>query len=556
MNSSEVTRLRKAGQLDEAHELALRLMAEQPDDVWNRRAFSWVLYALMKRELDNNNLPTAQAHFAAFEALGMPTEETMLHENFGHYRLRFHKKAQQADACAQQKDYAKALDILWGIFRQDETLAALPDLQYKIAWEIWHNLRTLPPDTGPALRRLNELTQMYRQLQSIKKPDLVHSVILSELLRLPQLVRSNFDLLDWFRFWIIPDHFAEKDWLPYVTQDKQLPSNAEKACNAWSKVLVENAGRMPEQELEDAIQRLETVAQAHPEFTWLPYYIGKIRLSGAGDHAAARQWLLPFVRIKHTEFWAWDLLAEAWIGESDDKAMACLCKALSCRTEPQFLVKVRLRLIQFLVKQQDYDHAKFEIETLIQLKESRKEQLPGDLIRLPLAPWYAAAANPGPQAQTAWYRSFLPLAESLVFADDLISGPAVVEGVDPNTGAVYFALRTDVRGRFPSRRFPKIAFKPGDLLFLKVLKKERNGQSFWELLSLEHTTQWPPNDLFREFTGPFRQFGKQPVGKVEEAFVPSHIVKARQLTDGQTATVRAVWAFDPKKQQYGWKAVR
>lgn len=556
MNSSDVTRLRKNGQLDEAHQLALQLMAEHPDDIWNRRAYAWVLYALMKRDLEAGLTDAAKAHFSDFEALQMPADETMLHDNFGHYQLRFHAGIQKAEALSAEKCYAEALDLLWNMRRSDPDLAGLPDLQYKIAWEIWHNLRALPPDTGPALRHVQELTGMYRQLSAIKKPDLVHSVILSELLRLPPAVKQNFDFSDWFRFWIIPDHFSEKDLLPYVTKDAQWPSLAEKACNAWSKALVENAARMPAPELEAALHRLEDMAQAHTGFVWLPYFIGKIRLAGAaGDQAAARAWLTPFVKQKHTEFWAWDLLADAW--SKDDPALAqdCLCKALICRTEPHFLAKVRLKLIQSLIRKADYNHARYEVETLIRLKQEREEPLPGDLIRLPQAPWYADAVNEGAQAQNDWYRLAAVRAEELVFADEMLLEVGVVEGMDRNTGAVYFALRPDVRGRFPAKRFPKMRFQPGDVFLFKLLKKIKNDRIFWEILALEPTREMPSPEICRDFKGPFLQFGQQPVGKVADAFVPAHIVRALDLQNGQPASVRVVWAFDPKRQAYGWKAV-
>lgn len=556
MNSTDVTRLRKAGQLEEARELALRLLAEQPEDIWNRRAWAWVLYAFMKKEWDAGNHSAAKAHFDAFEALQMPADDTMLHDSFNHYRLRFQPAVQRAEAAVQNKDYREALKVLWNLFQKDEQLAALPDMHTKIAWEIWHNLRELPPDTGAAIRQVNELTRMYRQLRLLPMPGLVHSVVLSQLLRLPQMVRDNFDFLEWFRFWIIPGHFQEKDLLPYVTAEFQLPSTAEKACNAWSKALVAKARELPEEEMASALDRLETMARQQPSFTWLPYYIGKIRLAASQSKDSARQWLLPFVRLKHTEFWAWDLLADSWLPQDPDAAEACLCKALSCRTEPHFLTKVRLRLIQLLVNRQAYDQAKYEIETLTRLKQERNEQLAGDLIRLPQAPWYAAAVNTGHEAQKAWYRRGAVRAEQLVFANDMLQGPGVIEGIDRNTGAVYFALRPEVRGRFPAKRFARIQFRPGDVFRFKLLKKLKNDQAFWEILAVENTRELPPPEICRDFSGPFQQFGQQPVGKVGEAFVPSHIVRALSLQNGQPATVRAVWALDPKRKEYGWKAVR
>lgn len=508
VNQSDITRLRKEGKLKEAHSLALEGMAHQPEDIWIRRAYCWVLYAMTKQCLEKGDLKEAAGHFETFLTLKMPADETILYENFNHFALRLHPKAIKAKKLSEEKKYKEALRMLWDLL-EEENLKTLPDLHIRIAWEIWHVLKTLEEASGPNLKALEKLTEQYRQLTYLPRPSLAHSVVLGQLLRLPEGLRGSFDFGEWFKFWRIPEDFMEKDWLPY----NQAPSLAERACNAWSRSLVQKGRFLPPEEVASALEKLEAIADAHPGFTWLPYFTAKIRLAtSTGSPEEARARLLPFVRSKHTEFWAWDLLADAFPPEETAMIEACLCKALSCKADPKYLVKVTARLGR--------------IRNQMGIQED--------------APLEEGAAR----------------AEEFVFGNNRVQGTAVVEGIDRNTGAVYFALSREIRGRFPSRKYPKWNFQTGDLFDVKLLQVDKNEKTFWEVRSVEPATGMPHEDAFRLFSGKFKQNKGQAFGFVEDAFVPPPLVSRNKLSPGQEIQIWAIWALDPRKNQHSWKAIK
>ena len=47
---SNITNLRKAGNLTAAYELAKKCLDEKPDDIWNKRNMAWVLYDFAKQK--------------------------------------------------------------------------------------------------------------------------------------------------------------------------------------------------------------------------------------------------------------------------------------------------------------------------------------------------------------------------------------------------------------------------------------------------------------------------------------------------------------------------
>ena len=56
MSSKEVTQLRKEGKLDEAFMLALENYNKEPDNIWNKRALSWIYYDFCRSEEHTSEL--------------------------------------------------------------------------------------------------------------------------------------------------------------------------------------------------------------------------------------------------------------------------------------------------------------------------------------------------------------------------------------------------------------------------------------------------------------------------------------------------------------------
>ena len=51
----DITTMCKAGQVQEAYELALANMAENPSDAWAQRGVGWALYYLIRKDAENGH---------------------------------------------------------------------------------------------------------------------------------------------------------------------------------------------------------------------------------------------------------------------------------------------------------------------------------------------------------------------------------------------------------------------------------------------------------------------------------------------------------------------
>jgi hypothetical protein len=108
MTFQEINNLRKQGKLEEAFRLAREALQNAPEDLWLNRAMGWVLYDLIKRELQtvsesegeaettgeesSVDLQRVQRYFAEFRKLQLPLDETMIRSQM----LRLAAKAQKA----------------------------------------------------------------------------------------------------------------------------------------------------------------------------------------------------------------------------------------------------------------------------------------------------------------------------------------------------------------------------------------------------------------------------------------------------------------------------
>ncbi|MEE1542173.1 MAG: hypothetical protein UF067_06860, partial [Paludibacteraceae bacterium] len=75
---SDITALRKGGRIEEAYEMAKNALAENPDDIWAKRAFAWVLYEFIDRNASVENREKMFSYLTEFGGLDLPADEEMV----------------------------------------------------------------------------------------------------------------------------------------------------------------------------------------------------------------------------------------------------------------------------------------------------------------------------------------------------------------------------------------------------------------------------------------------------------------------------------------------
>lgn len=304
---------------------------------------------------------------------------------------------------------------------------------------------------------------------------------------------------EWLAWWNL-DLLRSEDFTQDTITDKatgkprKLPATAERAYGAWASQLAEalhksRTGNDAHQSAisshvtrwrrtaEALLTRLEAVVAERPEYQWLPYQRAKLLVALGDNLAAALQALLPVVRQKSTEYWAWQLLGEVLRSTDPAATLVCYYKAANCRTEEHFLGKVREALFYLLRDAGHPAEAAHQLRHLITYKDAEGYHVSLVLRQQLTEPWCTAAGPPGKQQHFRW----LEQADELLYGD-LPWQPAVLfalqEANDNQPAAARLLLAPDAPlVKVPLKRYAWLRkHQPGQPLQLRM-QTDTTGRS-------------------------------------------------------------------------------
>lgn len=484
--SADVSALRKEGRLADARTASTQLLSRQPHDLYNRRAAAWVYLDSIKK--DSLNLEEALPYLESLLAVGLDATERILWEQL----------------------YWQVAKLLFRLPKApDPTLFS----SLQGGWGAW------PRVAGPAYSTLLK-------------------ALLKHATHLP-------DLPAWVEAWGW-ENLGDLDFEPETLPDgRTLTALAERAYLAVAKAYLTLP--VPDPALVGFVDRLDAVSDAHPGLLYLVYYRALLwHKRGQASHAL--EVFLPFARKKQRDFWVWDLLGQLHY-DSPSLHMACLAKALSCRTKPEFLVKIRQKMASLLIDAGRWAHARAEIEALCAVRQAHQWRIPAEVTR-----WMAHASYREAESNTTNdkdYTLLMPKAEKLLQREQPPVA-TVVWAVNTQKQTAQFVVNEQVQGGFGYARFG-LTLAAGDCLWLGLEKvTPKGGETYWKVNEATLSTAPAPADLLRTVEGPLKSSGA--IGFVQDVLVEPNLMKG--LSHGDICQITAVKAYNSKKQCWGWKAIQ
>ncbi len=383
--ATDIFEMLRQGRINEALPAARKMYAEEPDNVWNHRALTQTLCKAIWESSD----PTVMQELAG-ELSALP----VLPEGPGDARLMDYRdrSIKRADPLSQTLYEIRELSKTGS---HDEALRQLTELRREhplrteideaMAWELWHSAAARLKDGNPDKRQIRNLFVEYARLNN-SKPSVVHSRMLEIAARAAH--DDLFPTFCGFLKWWDQVNLRKEDFL-------QNPGNDGTAFPSVVERTIQGLGKTVKKESRaDLIGIARDFIAAHyeryPEQEWFPYYmaIALIR-SGASDEAKVL--LLPTVRKKQSESWAWHHLAECFTF-GDPARLSCLCKAILCGArEPQHLLPIRTDLAIELVAAGHPDEARHEIECIVKLRMEHGWPIRDELLEITQSSWYQKA---------------------------------------------------------------------------------------------------------------------------------------------------------------------
>lgn len=407
-DARKVFQLRREGQADQAFELASRLFSDDPDDVWAIRAYGWVLYDKLKLAQANSDQESAGQFAEVLAGLNIGPDDEMLYANVQRLLARQNPR-EMLLAEATGHDFAGEHEKALELFRKMAGQFTSADVGFHNAygWCLYKYLKTLIRNQAGSIEEFRYLAEEYFGLTP-ERPSLLNSLMLMQLLQ--QFKDQPLVLMNW-QGHFLSGYFRPEDFEAFEKDGKKFPGLAERTVQTLAKVLLASGTN---DQIEQFQPELDSVLSRFEGNIWLYYYKAKM-LVKTGKSVDAEAFLIPVVRQKRSEYWAWALMGEVLSGTDRTKAISCYCKALTCKAEEKYLINTRLSFGKLLQSEAYYREAKTEIRLSIKARLDEGYGLHPSLLMLEQEDWYKNAEET--RSNRSFYLDHLSLAESVVFGE-------------------------------------------------------------------------------------------------------------------------------------------
>ena len=503
MPGIDIKRLRQEGKLEDALKMAKEEFEATPTDDWAKRNLAWVYDNYCKKYAEEGNYQAFDESVCALIDLGVNESEPMLINSMG-WRFR------------------------------------------SIVGSLDNNV-----DETEQIRVLDRMFQLVRQFK-FEKPSETYSVLLKAFLKYKDTWPSFKDFCEWWDY----GFFRPEDYVceVFASGKKESFCLVERAYIAYSRCLLQEEPKDLEK-IKNFVEKLEFLAETHPEMDYPGYFAGKLMLSLNEDVNDIVTTIRPFVRKKKNDFWAWQLLAEAVERDNRDLYLACLLRAIHCKTKDDFLIKIRLRLVEELVNRQAYYHAVQQLRLYCRTKLAMNSKWqPSGEVRFYLEQsWYEQYKSAQPEPFPIDY---MGLTNNVLFGD-VQEQACIVSFVNTDKQIVNVVYGKEKEGFFKYDR--SLCPQIGMILSVRVQEISKDG--FMRVFSARKCTENINIDLdyYKIIEGVVIYNNNKDIYSLKKdniiCYIPSQYVERYKLKNGQTLKATILYAFNKKKDKWMWKII-
>lgn len=488
-NVRDITTMCKAGQVAEAYEMAKADLVAVPTDVWAQRSVGWALYYMIKNDSEGGDYAKLLEHIDELKSLDMLTlnNDSMIFDN----------------------------------------------VQFQIANFIRNHIQLTDIEAS------SKLSTFFLKLKDYDfKSSIGHSFLLQSIIKFENWT----EIVDFFEWWNL-DNLTQEDYTPYINQRGQkMMTLAERAFIANSKALLRlnDLGR-----IEEFLPKLDNLMNNHKEMMYPGYFYGKLLLALGSDSDEALKVIIPFARKKVTEFWVWQLLSDVFTN-NEDKQLACLLRAVHCRTQETFLGKVHIKLASLYIKRGMLNSARYHIDAVTRCYASQGWRLPNEIDCWIHQPWLNSTT---PDDKDPF--DYMAITDDIL-CDGAEECVAVVTYVDQNSRKSFIIYGKE------KRTVQKLRFK---VHVGRALKLHYITDSEGRMKVISSTTVQLPSslDYAKYVEGSIdkrddKEFAFLKSGSIR-CFVSPNIVKKYGLKNGDNVKSLIVYDYDKKKESWNWVCV-
>ena len=428
--------------------------------------------------------------------------------------------------------------------------------QSAYGWVIYFRLKNIPEDLqakkithGKSISLLNYYINLYVKFNLIDKPDLLHSMILMQVLK----IDKDWDRLLGFAKWWGVDNFRQEDYKPLELQNgKKIASLNLRFYYRIGRALCSQYLSINDELREWAEEQLELILSQNKEDQWLRLYNCKLMLL-KGDSEGALKSIKQIIKKKNQEFWAWSLLGDIITVNDSKKAILCYQHAINLSKIPTAVVNVREKLAKLLALQNKHPEAIVQIIKALELrKKLGSNKISNDLTQMINSNWYKEHLNTKLPKEIDVSNQVI----DIIYADDdLVLKTGVVDNQNQTKKLAHVSFGPDNGVVLMHHQFSKIS-NVGIGAIINVFFEEGSHSP----IRWKRADQSLIDGLLNEFTGILEQVPKKDFGFIrttlkESIFVPPDLMYQMKDKVKSKVTCRAILALDKSKGKEGWKAL-
>lgn len=404
---------------------------------------------------------------------------------------------------------------------------------------------------GRLIHTLDHVAEEYRRMDALKKPDLLHSLLFQQMVKVADEWPGFVSFARWWGF----ENFRDEDRKPFQPADggRPIPSLETRAVYAVGKALTR--GRIDEEDADWGLTTFDAALQAHPDDVWLNYYKAKsLVVCNRGQEAL--RFLLPVVMRNLTAGWVWDLLGQIVEVEDGEKAITCYFRAINLAGQPSSVLNTRVRLARLLAQTERFTEAAYQVRQAIHDREKEGWSIKQDLAELLDAAWFQRQDVNSDRREPNVEVAALEILCGM-FPDGFEQRTGVLESHNAAKELAYVAFSVSEGLPLPYRFHKGIKKLPaGTVVDLSMMRIEGRLR----VVSVRKSVLTELPEFMKPISGIVSISDGKPFGFIMDhggnrIFVPPDVIALCRLVDSMTVSGSAIRAVDKKTGKEGWKVL-
>jgi tetratricopeptide (TPR) repeat protein len=225
------------------------------------------------------------------------------------------------------------------------------NLYRDFGWLIFYNLKNTPVN-DPTKRK--QLLHYYLELE-LPRPELLHSLILSEAVKVEKNTPLQFRIRDFMKLWGW-DNIRPEDWEQFQSDNvNTVTSLVEKLISVYAKEVKTDNVKSP----DEFNALVDEALTKFPNNQNMPLYKAIVLMS-LGKKDKALEYYKELILKSSSKCYLWSQASD--LVEDVDLKIALLCKAISVERDESFIGGCRLNLAKALIEKNMMANAKYELD--------------------------------------------------------------------------------------------------------------------------------------------------------------------------------------------------